>query len=78
MTPSLYLVYLMTLLSVVGVVEAVETLPGVSAVLRRVHCHHHCDLVVDVICCQGQTWVKVVARNSKALMKDLNGKFLVP
>jgi len=59
-------------------VEAAETLPDVTAVLSRIplpSSHHH--VVVDVICCQGQTWVKVIARNSKALTIDLNGKLLL-
>jgi len=58
-----------------GIVEAAEKLPDVTAVLRRVNIpslEHY--VVVDVVCCQGQTWVKVVARNSKALASDLNGK----
>lgn len=57
-----------------GIVEAAETLPDVTAVLSRVHLpSSQRHVVVDVVCCQGQTWVKVVARNSKALTVDLNG-----
>lgn len=57
-----------------AVAEAAETLPDVTAVLHRVRLpstQHH--VAVDVVCCQGETWVKVVARNSKALTIDLNG-----
>lgn len=57
-----------------GIVEAAETLPDVTAVLKRFHIaslQQH--IVVDVVCCRGQMWVKVVARNSKALTTDLNG-----
>jgi len=62
-------------LRVAAVAEAAEMLRDVTAVLHRVHLpatQRH--VTVDVICCQGQTWVKVVARNSKALTMDLNGK----
>ena len=59
---------------IAGLVEAAETLPDVNAVLRQFHVaslQRH--IAVDVVCCQGQTWVKVVARNNKALTTDLNG-----
>jgi len=62
---------------IAGVAEAAETLPDVTAILSRVYLpsiQRH--VVVDVVCCQGQTWVKVVARNSKALTIDLNGKLI--
>jgi len=61
-----------------GVVEAAEMLDGVTSVLKRFHVpslDRH--VVVDVVCCQGQTWVKVIAKNSKALASDLNGKIAV-
>ena len=63
---------------VAGIVKAAETLPDVTSVLRRFHLpslQRH--VVVDVVCCQGQTWVKFVARNSKALTMDLNGILLL-
>jgi len=59
-------------------VEAVETLPDVVAVFKRFHLaslERH--VIVDVVCCHGQTWLKLIARNSKALMTDLNGKLLL-
>jgi len=65
-------------MSLVGIVEAAEVLPDVTAVLKRFHVaalERH--IVVDVVCCRGQTWVKLVARNTKALTTGLNGKLLV-
>jgi len=60
---------------VAGIVRSAEALPDVTAVLKRFRLSSlQRHVVVDVVCCQGQTWVKVVARNSKALTRDLNGK----
>ena len=63
---------------IAGVAEAAKNLPDVTAVLKRFYVpslQRH--VVVDVVCCQGQTWVKVVARNNKSLTTDLIGKLLL-
>ena len=55
--------------------EAAEKLPHVTSVLRRFRLPSaQRPVVVDIVCCQGQTWVKVVARNNKSLTVDMNGK----
>lgn len=51
-----------------GILTAVETLPGLVEVLKPFPCPTSAHpLVVDLICNQGYTWVKVVARKAQAL-----------
>ena len=54
--------------SFAGILEAVETLPDVDHVLQPFSCPGlEFPLVVDVVCNQGYSWIKVVARNAQAL-----------
>lgn len=57
-----------------GIVNAVEKLPDVTEILRRftsAYLKH--PVTVDIICDGGQTWVKVIACNVKALTTDIDG-----
>ena len=56
------------LINIEGIVAAIETFPNVTHVLHPFHCpgYEH-PLVVDVICNNGYSWVKVIARKAQAL-----------
>jgi hypothetical protein len=61
-----------------GIVNAVEKLPDVTEILRRftsAYLKH--PVTVDIICDGGQTWVKVIARNVKALTTDIDDRQLL-
>jgi hypothetical protein len=56
-----------------GIVTGAERLPGVTRVLHSLHSPRlkH-SVIVDIVCNEGQTWVKVIARNAKALASDID------
>ena len=60
-----------------AIVERLEELPDVTAVLKRFHSPGGASVEVDVICNEGYTWVKVVARKAEALHRVWAGLFYV-
>ena len=57
-----------------GILESVESLPDVVEVLHPFSCPG-LQCVVDVVCNQGYSWVKVIARNAQALHLRWAGQF---
>jgi Family of unknown function (DUF5614) len=64
-------------LCLTGIIAVATKLSNVTHVLR--HFSTPCSkdgVVVDVMCHHGQTWIKVIARNSKTLDHDVAGKLI--
>jgi len=59
-----------------GIITVAAKLSNVTHVLRHFATSGSDDgVVVDVICNYGQTWIKIIARNSKALNYDIAGEY---
>ena len=57
-----------------GIALCAEHLPNVVAVLRPLQTPDSPNpIVVDVVCDGGRTWVKVITKNTKALLANVNG-----
>lgn len=57
-----------------GIALCAENLSNVVAVLRPLQmANSPHPIVVDVVCDGGRTWVKVITKNSKALLANVNG-----